>query len=148
MLYILGLVGAFIFFVWLGRQKKSGKLKDGSFLNEFRLVRAIISAILMSLAISFFTRGQVLLGGIFAALSAVLAYSSRRPREDNVTPQSDIDAAFSLLGLKRGASAGEIDQAYREKMRKSHPDAGGSEEQAKKLNRARDLLLKHKGPKA
>ena len=53
-----------------------------------------------------------------------------------------LDEARQLLGVKRGADAETIRAAHRRIIARVHPDAGGSEELARKINLARDLLLK------
>lgn len=52
-----------------------------------------------------------------------------------------VDEAFNVLGLERGASATEINKAHHQMMKKFHPDHGGSEYLARKINQARDVLL-------
>jgi hypothetical protein len=49
--------------------------------------------------------------------------------------------AFEVLGLKSGASADEIHAAHRRLMRMAHPDTGGSDWLASRINQARDVLL-------
>jgi DnaJ family protein C protein 19 len=49
--------------------------------------------------------------------------------------------AYEVLGLHQGASEIEIRDAHRRLMRGAHPDAGGSDWLAARINQARDILL-------
>jgi hypothetical protein len=49
--------------------------------------------------------------------------------------------AYDVLGLRSGASEAEIREAHRRLMRGAHPDAGGSDWLASRVNQARDILL-------
>jgi hypothetical protein len=51
--------------------------------------------------------------------------------------------AYAILGLEPGADAAAIRAAHHRLMMQLHPDHGGTDYLATKINRARDVLMKH-----
>ena len=60
-----------------------------------------------------------------------------RSRSGSMTRQE----AYEVLGLQAGATEDEIRAAHRRLMRTAHPDSGGSDWLAARVNMARDVLL-------
>jgi DnaJ-domain-containing protein 1 len=52
-----------------------------------------------------------------------------------------VDEAYAILGLAPGADAEAIKAAHHRLMKQLHPDHGGTDYLATKINRARDVLL-------
>ena len=75
-------------------------------------------------------------GGVFGA---------KRAPPGSSEPQMTEEEAFRILGLAPGATADEIKAAHRRIIEQIHPDRGGSDYLAAKVNIAKDFLLKAQG---
>lgn len=101
------------------------------------------------------------LGGLFAGLIPVvrgllpylfkalpfLQHRRQHKQQENTqqTPEPSVEMtvaeALQILGLEPGASKEAIIQAHRQLIQKNHPDRGGNDYLAAKINKAKDVLL-------
>lgn len=79
--------------------------------------------------------GPSLLSGWFKSVG------NRAGQGGQSTTNMDRAEALEVLGLEDGASEAAINEAYRRLMGQVHPDKGGSDWMAMKLNAARKTLL-------
>lgn len=70
--------------------------------------------------------------------------AARRPAA-GTGPRMSRAEALSVLGLRESASEAEIQAAWRRMMRAAHPDSGGSDWLAARVNEARNVLLGGRG---
>lgn len=76
---------------------------------------------------------------LIVAIGALLYFWWRGHGETTKMSPSE---ARRLLGVDDDADAAAIRAAHRRLIARVHPDSGGNEELARKINAARDLLLK------
>jgi len=133
------LVALAAWLIWTGRLQRM-TLTDGAMLGL-----AIVGAAMAA-------RGNPVIGGAPLALSIFYAVRRfRRPRVRKFRPEAMQSAnesrtvrdARALLGLETGADEQAIRAAHRRLITKTHPDAGGTQALAEKINEARDILLRH-----
>ncbi len=97
-----------------------------------------VALVLFLLGLRLLTTGRPLPGAVLIA-GATLWAAFRRTR--SVSPTMPLEDARKLLGVSPGASLNDIREAHRRLIMKVHPDAGGSEELANRINVARDILV-------
>lgn len=126
------------------QQSHSGKLN--------RLMRYGFAVILGLLAFLILIRGNIPVGGILGVLSYLSAqgslwslfgsFADKKPQNTRAAKLGMSRAeALEILGLSGNPAHSEIRAAHHRMMLKFHPDQGGSDYFATKLNQARDLLL-------
>lgn len=118
--------------------------------REIHLLFLSAAAIGVAIAALFLTLTGKLPAAIavLVALWPILSYymknrtdASPPPPQNGTMPNSRIEA-LEILGLKDGASEDDIRAAHLRLMKKLHPDSQGSDWLARKINAARDILLK------
>ena len=106
---------------------------------------AALGGLVLGLLLILSGRESVALGAI--ALFGPLIYQHWQAARGRPGPRSSPRTnmtraeAYEVLGLRAGASEAEIRDAHHRLMRAAHPDAGGSDWLASRINQARDVLL-------
>lgn len=129
-LIVIGFVG---WLLWTGRLQRM-TAKDGMMLGV-----AVVGAVMAA-------KGKPLIGAI--PLIASLGYAAIKMHKPVRTPPrtvetADVAEARALLGLGPQADADAVRAAHRRLIATVHPDKGGTEALAAKINAARDVLLRH-----
>jgi len=146
------LLGAAVLFVLLGGMRAFERASVTSVKALFAWIAAL-GGLSLALLLILTGRGGIALGALTlfgpllyqrwqAARGRRIGGSGPRPRSG--TPRSGAmsrEEAYEVLGLHSGASELEIREAHRRLMRGAHPDAGGSDWLAARINQARDILL-------
>jgi hypothetical protein len=122
--------------VRLGRQgERAGR-------GHWRITATLFSAVMIGGGVLAVSRGSWLFGAGLIGAGLWLTIASRQravaPRAEGMTDSE----ARSLLGVSADATKAEINAAWKRLMARAHPDQGGTQGLATRLNAARDHLLK------
>jgi hypothetical protein len=143
------LLGAVVLFVLLGGMRAFERASVTSIKSLFAWIAAL-GGLSLALMLILTGRGGIALGALTlfgpllyqrwqAARGRRIGGLGSRPRPRSATMSRE--EAYEVLGLHPGASETEIKEAHRRLMRGAHPDAGGSDWLAARINQARDILL-------
>jgi hypothetical protein len=142
------LFGAVVLFVLLAGARAFEKASVKSIKSLLAWIAAL-GGLTLALLLILTGRTSIALGAL--TLFGPLVYQhwqAARGRTSNragprPSPRGSMSRAeaYDVLGLRPGASESDIRDAHRRLMRSAHPDAGGSDWLASRVNQARDILL-------
>lgn len=119
-----------------------GRQGEGPRRGHWRVAATIVSAVMIAGAVVAAAKGAFLIAAGLGIAGLWLALSSRlRSLPPRAEALGEAEAR-AVLGVGPQADAAEINAAWRRLMGRAHPDQGGSEGLAARLNAARDRLLK------
>lgn len=141
------LLGAVVLFALLGGMRAFERASVSSIKALFAWIVAL-GGLSLALLLILTGREGIALGALTlfgplvyqrwqAARGGRIGGSAPPPRSGPMSPEE----AYEVLGLRPGAAESEIKEAHRRLMRGAHPDAGGSDWLAARINQARDILL-------
>ena len=124
--------------VRLGRQtERRGR-------GYWRVTATLLGSVMLAGGALAAFRGAWLAAAGLAGAGLYVAWASRSRAIVRSEPISEAEAR-SVLGVGPGASEAEIRTAWKRAMTRAHPDQGGTEGLATRVNAARDRLLKKTG---
>jgi len=119
-----------------------GRQSEGPRRGQWRITATLLATACLGGGLLALSRGSWVLGAGLVAAGLYLVVSSRvrvlPPRSSRMTAPE----ARRVLGLGPDASSAEIQAAWRRLIARAHPDQGGTQGLAERLNEARDTLLK------
>ncbi|KQY75129.1 molecular chaperone DnaJ [Brevundimonas sp. Root1423] len=119
-----------------------GRQSEGRGRGQWRVAATLFSAVMLAGGVLLASRGAWVpaVGLIGASLWLTIASRQRSvpPRSDAISDKE----ARAILGVSADATVQDINAAWKRLMGRAHPDQGGTEGLASRLNAARDRLLK------
>lgn len=119
-----------------------GRQTEGPRRGQWRVAATLISAAMLAGGALALSKGAWISGGALAGAALWLTVASRmRQVAAKRETLGDVEAR-SILGVGADATPEAINAAWRRLMGRAHPDQGGTEGLAARLNAARDRLLR------
>ena len=118
-----------------------GRQTEGPRRGQWRIAATLLATALLGGGALALSRGAYVAGGGMIAVGLYLVVASRIRTVPVRQEALDVAEARSILGVGPDATPEVINAAWRRLMGRAHPDQGGTEGLAARLNAARDRLL-------
>ena len=119
-----------------------GRQTEGPRRGQWRVAATLVSAAMLAGGALALSKGAWISGGALVGAALWLTVASRmRQVAAKRETLGDVEAR-SILGVGADATPEAINAAWRRLMGRAHPDQGGTEGLAARLNAARDRLLR------
>ncbi|MGV3577595.1 J domain-containing protein [Brevundimonas sp.] len=138
----MGLIWLVLVAIGVWALVRLGRQTEGPRRGQWRVAATLISAVLLAGGALALSKGAWISGAALVGAGLWLTVSSRmRTVAPRAAGLSDAEAR-SILGVGADATPEAIQSAWRRLMGRAHPDQGGTEGLAARLNAARDRLLR------
>lgn len=139
----MGLIWLIVGGIALWALVRLGRQTEGPGRGQWRVSATLIAAACLGGGALALARGSWMIGGALIAVGLYFALSSRiRAVVRSVDPGMSAREARDTLGVPADATTEQINAAWKRLMARAHPDQGGTQGLAARLNAARDRLLK------
>jgi len=119
-----------------------GRQAEGPRRGQWRIAATLLATALLGGGALAASRGAYIAGGGMIAAGLYLVVMSRIRSVPARAETLDDAEARSILGVGPDATPETVNAAWRRLMGRAHPDQGGTEGLAARLNAARDRLLR------
>ncbi|MBA4000677.1 molecular chaperone DnaJ [Brevundimonas sp.] len=139
----MGLIWLIVGGVALWALVRLGRQTERPGRGQWRVSATLVAAAFLGGGALALARGAWLIGGALIAAGLYLAFASRiRAAVRSVESGMSVREARDTLGVGADATVEQINAAWKRLMARAHPDQGGTQGLASRLNAARDRLLK------
>jgi hypothetical protein len=118
-----------------------GRQSEGPKRGQWRIAATLLSAALIGGGILAMSKSAWIAGVGMVGAGLYLVVASRMRSVPVRREPMDVTEARAILGVGADATAEQIHAAWRRQMARTHPDQGGTQGLAARVNAAKDRLL-------